>query len=118
SAEILVRLAKPNEKVVTLDEQERVLEENDLVITDGHRPIALGGVMGLANTMIDENSTKIILEAASFDPEYIAKTSKRLSLKSDSSLRFERGIEQERVKIGLEAATNLLIELAEGIVYE
>src|SRR5690606_23535716 len=60
----------------------------------------------------------IILEAAAFNPEHISKTSKRLDLKSDSSLRFERGIELERVRLGLEAATELLIELADGAVYQ
>lgn len=118
SDEIVVRLAKSGEKVVTLDDQERILEDKDIVITDGKNPIALGGVMGLANTMIDEKSTKIILEAALFDSNYISKTSKRLSLKSDSSLRFERGIEYDRVRLGLEAATELLIELADAKVYE
>ncbi len=118
SNSIVVRLANKGEKVVTLDDETRILTEDDIVITDSKRPIALGGVMGLSNTMIDEHSTKIILEAALFDPAYIARTSKRLNLKSDSSLRFERGIDYHRVHLGLEAATQLLIELADAKVYE
>ncbi len=117
SHEIMIRSAKNNERIVTLDEQERILASGDVVITNGKKPIALGGVMGLLNTVIDNQTTKIILEAALFDPKRIAETSKRLDLKSDSSLRFERGIEFERIRLGLEKATELLVELADGVVY-
>ena len=72
--------------------------------------------MGLANTMIDDQTTSVILEAAYFEPKRIQKTSKRLDLKSDSSLRFERGIDDCRVMLGLEKATELLIELADASV--
>src|SRR5690554_4614803 len=114
---ILVRQAHQGEEVVTLDEVTRVLEPSDIVITDGKKPIALGGVMGLLESGIDDHTTKIMLEAAQFNPSVIAKTSKRLDLRSDSSLRFERGIDQKRVRIGLEAATQLLVELADAKVY-
>ncbi|VEU82838.1 phenylalanine--tRNA ligase subunit beta [Acholeplasma hippikon] len=116
--EIVVRNAKDGEKVITLDEIERTLTSEDVVITNGKEAIAVAGVMGLENTVIDENTTKMILEAALFDPKRIQKTSKRLGLKSDSSLRFERGIEQDRVRIGMEAAIDLLVELADAKVYE
>lgn len=112
SNQIVVRNAKNNELVVTLDEIERTLIEDDVVITNGKEVIAVGGVMGLFNTMIDEKTTSVVLEAAYFDPKHILKTSKRLGLKSDSSIRFERGIDEERVYLGLERATELLIELA------
>src|SRR5690606_12530862 len=102
---------------LTLDEDERVLETDDIVITDGENPIALGGVMGLLNTGVDKNTTTILLEAAQFNQQVIAKTSKRLDLRSDSSLRFERGIDQERVRLGLEAATQMLLDLADAKVY-
>jgi phenylalanyl-tRNA synthetase beta chain len=118
SKSVVVRDAKKGEKVVTLDDIERTLETTDIVITDGNRPIALGGVMGLAATGVDETTTSIMLEAAQFDPQTIAKTSKRLSLRSDSSLRFERGIDQVRVHQGLEAATELLVQLADAKVYQ
>src|SRR5690554_2281927 len=115
--QIVVRQAKKGEVVVTLDEAKRTLESNDIVITDGQKPIALGGVMGLLESGIDDHTTKIMLEAAQFDPKMIAATSKRLGLRSDSSLRFERGIDQARVRQGLEAATQLLVEIADAKVY-
>lgn len=117
SKNILVRQAKKGENVVTLDEEKRVLQVDDIVITDGKNPIALGGVMGLLNTGVDNDTTTILLEAAQFNPQAIAKTSKRLDLRSDSSLRFERGIDQERVRLGLEAATQMLVDLADAKVY-
>src|SRR5690606_36142227 len=118
SDKIVVRNAKDGEKVVTLDEIERTLVDTDIVITDGKNPIALGGVMGLANSAIDENTTKIILEAALFAPSAIQKTSRRLGLRSDSSLRYERGVERERVMLGMEQAIQLLVDLADAEVYE
>lgn len=118
SKEIVVRDAKDGEKVITLDEIERTLSSEDVVITNGKEAIAVAGVMGLDNTVIDENTSKMILEAALFSPKAVQKTSKRLGLKSDSSLRFERGIDQDRVRIGMEAAIDLLVELADAKVYE
>lgn len=116
SNHIIVRDANEDEEVISLDGLKRILKKDDVVITDGEKPIAIGGVMGLENTMIDENSTSVILEAAYFDSKRIQKTSKRLNLKSDSSLRFERGIDDRRVLLGLERATELLIELADAKV--
>ncbi|MDO9628801.1 MAG: phenylalanine--tRNA ligase subunit beta, partial [Acholeplasmataceae bacterium] len=116
SDKIVIRNAKDGEKVISLDEIERVLTKEDVVITNGKDPIAIGGVMGLLNTMIDDETKSVVLEAAYFDPKHILKTSKRLGLKSDSSIRFERGIDEERVYLGLERATELLIELANAKV--
>lgn len=116
STEILVRNAIENEEVVTLDEETRVLEHQDVVITNGKEVIAVGGVMGLENSMIDDHTTEVLIEAAYFDPKHIQKTSKRLGLRSDSSLRFERGIDDQRVLLGLERATSLMIELADAKV--
>ncbi|MDI6453561.1 phenylalanine--tRNA ligase subunit beta [Peloplasma aerotolerans] len=116
SDHILVRNAKKGEKVVTLDEEKRVLEAHDVVITNGKKIIAIGGVMGLLDSMIDDQTSSVVLEAAYFDPKHIYKTSKRLDLKSDSSYRFERGIDDERVYLGLERATELLVELCDAKV--
>lgn len=116
SKTIIVRDAYPKEKVVTLDEVERELIQDDVCITANDEVIAVGGVMGLESTMIDDHTTKVLLEAACFDPKRIQKTSKRLNLRSDSSLRFERGVDPIRVKLGLDRATELLIELADAIV--
>ncbi len=111
---IVVRDGKESEEVITLDGNKHILNKEDVVITDGEKPIAIGGVMGLENTMIDDLTTSVILEAAYFEPKRIQKTSKRLNLRSDSSLRFERGIDDTRVIKGLERATELLIELADA----
>ncbi len=116
SKTIVVRDAYPKEKVKTLDDTERELLKDDVAITANDEVIAVGGVMGLASTMIDDQTTSVLLEAAYFDPKRIQKTSKRLNLRSDSSLRFERGVDPTRVKQGLERATQLLIELADAKV--
>ncbi len=113
---IVVRDAKDQEKVVTLDGEKRVLNNQDVVITNNEEVIAIGGVMGLLNTMIDDSTKRVILEAAYFDPKRILDTSKRLNLRSDASLRFERGVDDTRVQLGLERATELLIELADAKV--
>ncbi|CDR31284.1 Phenylalanine--tRNA ligase beta subunit [Acholeplasma oculi] len=118
SKEVLVRQAKPKEEIQTLDEVKRVLSEEDILITDGKNGIALGGVMGGHLSSIDDHTQKIILEAALFDSKTIEKTSRRLGLKSDSSLRYERGVERSRVALGMDKAIELLIELADARLYE
>lgn len=115
---IVVRNAYEGEKFVTLDEQERILTANDIVITDGKEPVCLGGVMGGLNTEVDNNTTSIVLEAAQFDPTSIRKTSARLGLRSESSYRFERRIDYNRVKVALDKAAEMLADLAGGEVYE
>ena len=114
---IVVRNAKPGEKFVTLDEIERTLEDGDIVITDGNKPVCLGGVMGGLNTEIDDNSKTVIFEAAYFEPLMIRKTSSRLNLKSESSIRFERKVDYNRVERALNYAAYLIQELASGEVY-
>lgn len=116
SSKILVRDAQLGEEVISLDGTKRSLETGDVVITNGREPIAIAGVMGLANTMITDQTANVVLEAAHFEPKRIQKTSKRLGLRSESSLRFERGIDDERVLLGLERATELMIELADANV--
>ena len=115
---IVVRNANEGEKFVTLDEIERTLTIDDIVITDGNKPVCLGGVMGGLNTGVDENTTNIILEAAQFDPISIRKTSSRLGLRSESSFRFERKIDYNRVSVALDKATQMLCELADGECYD
>jgi len=115
---IVVKNATDNQKVISLDGEERILVSSDVVITDGLEPIAIAGVMGLENTMVDDQTTNVLLEAAYFDPKYIQHTSKRLNLRSDASLRFERGVDDHRLKLGLDLATYLLVELADARVYE
>ncbi len=118
SNQIVVKEANHLETVTTLDGEIRVLEKGDVVITNGKMPTAIGGVMGLLNTMIDENTTKVILEAATFEPLSIRKTSRRLDLISDSSVRFERGIDELRVRTAINRAAELLILTADARVYK
>lgn len=113
---VVIRDAKAGEEVITLDGIKRILTAKDIVITNGLYPVALAGVMGLENTMVDNETTSIILEAASFDPKRIGETSKRLDLRSDSSLRFERGIDETRVRMAINKAASMLYELANAEV--
>ena len=113
---ITIKQAQDGQTVVTLDDKTRVLSNDDIVITNGEKVIAIGGVMGLKNTMVDNETNKIILEAAYFDPMQTRSTSKRLNLKSEASLRFERGIDDKRVILGLNRALELLIQLADAKV--
>jgi len=115
---VVVREAKTNEKIVTLDGEERELTNKELVIADSNRAIAIAGVMGGANSEVDENTKDILLEVAYFTPENIRKTSKNLTLSSDSSYRFERGMDRELIGTTLDRACNLLEEITSGKVEE
>ena len=114
---VVVRLAKKGEKIKTLDNIDRDLEENDIVITNGDTPLCVGGVMGGLSTEVDENTKNIALESAYFDPLSIRKTSSRLNLKSESSIRFERKIDYDRCERALDYACELLIKYADAKVY-
>ncbi len=116
--EIVIQGATDLQEVITLDEQVRILRKDDIVITNGVEVVALGGVMGLLNTMVDNDTTSIILEAASFESSRVKETSRRLDLISDSSLRFERGIDELRVRTAINRAAELLHEIAGARVYE
>lgn len=111
---IIVRQATQGEKLVTLDGKERFLETDDIVITDGTRPIALAGVMGGAASEVDDHTQNILLEAAVFDPLSVRRTAKRLDLRSESSIRFERGVDPARTKEAAIKAMQMMIELAGG----
>jgi len=104
---ISVRFAKDNEKLKTLDEQERKLTSEDLIITDNDKPIALAGVMGGYDTEVTDTTTNLLIESAYFDKVSIMKTSRRLNLISDASIRFERGIDFNIQKQGLQRFVNL-----------
>ncbi len=115
---IVVRQARDLEEVISLDEQRRILRKTDIVITNGLYPVAIGGVMGLLNTAVTDETTKIILEAAWFSPERIKQTAERLNLHSDSSLRFEKGVDEIRVLTALNRAAELLEEISNARVYK
>ena len=113
-SKIIVRKARENEKLITLDEKERELTEDDIVISDEKKAIALGGVMGGRNSEIDENTKNILIEVAHFNPKNIRKTSKRLILFSDASYRFERGIDLEDAVKVVDRVASLIQETAGG----
>ncbi len=93
--EVIVRRARPGERIITLDGKDRILEGGDLVIADGVRAIGIAGVMGGANSEITENTRRVLLESAYFEPRAILRTSRRLGLRTQASLRFEKGRDPE-----------------------
>jgi phenylalanyl-tRNA synthetase beta chain len=113
---IVVRTAGEGEQFTTLDNQSRVLTTSDLVICDAERPVALAGVMGGLNSEIESTTTSILLESAFFKPAAIRKTAKRLGLHTESSHRFERGIDIDNVTRALDRAASLIVELAGGVM--
>ena len=113
---IVARDARDGEKLVTLDGEERELTAEDIVITVADKPVALAGVMGGTSTEIDNNSKNVVLEAAVFDGKSVRKTSSRLNLRSESSSRFEKGINNDTVLEALDFAAAMLQELANGTV--
>ena len=114
--QIVVREAHTGEKLVTLDDEERELETSDLVIAVADKPAALAGVMGGAATEISPQSRRVVLEAAVFDGTSIRKTSGRLNLRSESSSRFEKGINLATVTEALDAAASMIADLAGATV--
>lgn len=113
---IVARDARDGEFLVSLDGEERELTDDDIVITVADKPVALAGVMGGKDTEIDNSSKSVVLEAAVFDGKSIRKTSSRLNLRSESSSRFEKGINFDTVTEALDFAAAMLEELAGGEV--
>lgn len=115
---IVVRAGHENEKLVTLDEQERGLNSDDIVISDGVKAVALGGVMGGQNSEITENTKNILLEVANFNSQNVRKTSRRLTLFSESSYRFERRVDEENAINVINRLANIIQEVAGGEILE
>lgn len=113
---IVVRCANDGEVITTLDDIERKLTKDDILITDGVNPLCVAGVMGGASTEVTDETVNIALEAAYFDPLTIRKTSSRLNLSSESSVRFERKIDFDRTQRALDYAASLIADLADGEV--
>ena len=113
---IVVRDACDEEKIVTLDEKERILSNKDIVITDGTKPIAIAGVMGGLNTDIDTNTKNILIESAIFDGVSIRYTSSNLNLKSEASIRYGKGLNYEYTNDAIERACHLLEKYADAKV--
>jgi len=109
---IEVRLARAGEKLALLDGTERVLHEDDLVIADATKPVALAGVMGGAETAVSATTTAVLLEVAWFDPRSVRRTSRRHGIHTDSSHRFERGVDHGHVASVVRRASSMLTGLA------
>jgi phenylalanyl-tRNA synthetase beta chain len=115
-ATIIVRRARPGERLTTLDGQERALDPDMLLIADAKRGIGLAGVMGGENTEVSDSTTRVLLEAAYFDPASIRRTSRALGLKTDAAYRFERGADIDVLVDANARAAQLIAETAGGTV--
>ncbi|MBW1905780.1 MAG: phenylalanine--tRNA ligase subunit beta [Deltaproteobacteria bacterium] len=113
-SKVVVRLASDGEKMATLDGVERTFTTDDLLICDGEGPVAVAGVMGGLDTEIRDETKDVLIECAYFDPRSIRRTSRRLGLHTDSSHRFERGVDPEAVPRVLASAASLIAELGGG----
>lgn len=111
-----VRHANKGEKFVTLDEDEQTLKADDIVVTVDDQPVALAGTMGGEGTAVSDDTTTVALEAAIFDPVMVRKQARRLDLHSESSMRFERGINPSTVETALNEAAEMIKELAGGTI--
>ena len=113
---IIVRRAENGEEIVTLDGITRKLTDDMLVIADTKRAVALAGIMGGANSEVDENTKTILLESAYFNPSSIRRTSKKLGLQSEASYRFERGADPQIQVKAAERVCELVSSLSSGII--
>jgi phenylalanyl-tRNA synthetase beta chain len=114
--QIIVRKAYKGEKMATLDDQERALDANMLVIADKERVIALAGVMGGANSEVSNNTKNILLESANFSGESIRVTAKTVGLRTEASARFEKGLDIENTITAINRAAQLIEEIGAGTV--
>ena len=111
---IVVRRAKPDEQITTLDEVERKLDETMLAICDAEKPVAVAGVMGGLDSAISDATTNVLLEVAYFKRESIRQTSRKLKLNTEASHRFERGVDIENIIRASNRATELICDIAGG----
>jgi phenylalanyl-tRNA synthetase beta chain len=111
---IVVRTARKDEKLTTLDEQERELDSSMLMICDAEKPVAVGGVMGGLESSITDATTNVLLEVAYFDRISIRHTSRKLNLATEASYRFERGVDINNLQNASNRAAKLIVELAGG----
>ncbi len=109
---IIVRDAKENEKIKTLDGIDRTLKSSDIVITDGEKPVCIAGVMGGENTEVTENTKTILIESAIFDSVSIRYTANNLDLRSEASIRYGKGLSYEYTEKAIERACHLLEKYA------
>ncbi len=113
---VVIRLAKAGEKMTTLDDIERALVTDDLLICDAEGPVALAGVMGGSDSEISESTTDVAIECAYFDPRSVRRTSRRTGLHTDASHRFERGVDPADLQYVLTRSASLIAELGGGVM--
>ena len=114
SQEILIRRGKKGEKITTLDESERKLSPNELLITNGKEPLAIAGIMGGLDSAVTDQTTTVLIESAYFDPPTVRKGSKALGMSTDASKRFERGADPNGAEKAFWRTISLLEEVADG----
>ena len=114
--EIVVKTAKAGEKFVTLDGQEREMDESVLMICDGEKSVGIAGIMGGENSMITDDVQNVLFEAACFDGTNIRLSSKRIGLRTDASGKFEKGLDPENAMAAMDRACQLIEELGAGEV--
>ena len=115
---IVVRRARQDEHITTLDEVERELTPDMLVIADAEQPVALAGIMGGYDSEITEATCDVLLESAYFNPSSVRATAKALGISTEASYRFERGADPGVVRAALDRASHLIAELAGGTICE
>jgi len=108
---IVVRTAKPNEKITTLDEKSRELSKEMLVIADHEKPVAVAGIIGGENSGINEKTTSIIIESANFHPGNVRKTSVKLGVRTDSVQRFEKSLDPHLAELAIKRAAELIMKI-------
>ncbi len=114
---IIVRRAEIGEKIVTLDDKEFTLLNDNLLICDGEKPVALAGIMGGKNSSIGDDTANLLFECAKFKRDNIRKSSKALGQRSDSSARFEKGVDAYTTEMALRRALNLIEATQSGVVF-
>ncbi len=113
---IVVRKSRENEEFISLDGKSRVLPADTLLICDGVKPVAIGGIMGGLNSEVKEDTRMILLESAYFNPPSIRRSARKLAMPTDAAFRFERGIDPEGVVRALNRAAQLIADLSKGSV--
>jgi phenylalanyl-tRNA synthetase beta chain len=115
---LTIRFAENDEKFTSLSDEKYILNSEDLVISDEEKTLGIAGIIGGNDSSCNLNTTEIILESAYFDPIFIAKTGRKLSILTDSRYRFERGIDPNSCKDGIDLATKLILEVCGGSASE
>lgn len=111
---IIVRAAKKNEEITTLDGTKRKLSEGTVLVCDADKPVGIGGIMGLANSEVTDKTVNLLIECAYFNPGRIRSSSKHLGLSTDASKRFERGCDPNNIEFTLNRITSIILDTAGG----